>query len=244
VDLPSAQRSGISATVGLVLVVGLLLVAGTLAVSGGGILNSGGRLGADAIASASPAPLAVDPGNDSDPPLPLPSPATDSGPSATVTNSFDYTCAPDPGVIRDANKGKWQITRFVVGDREDFDRVTWEMSRTPGSVKKGTRVRMEWMETKQARDQFGLARLPGGRAIVITFDGPVRLTVDQVADARSLEPEGVQGVRSVQMFRGKDGKVRTVIGVRGEGCARMKAPLWKKKSKTERSKIFLEIEKP
>jgi len=56
VDLPSAQRSGLSATVGLALVVGLLLVGGTLAVSGGGILNSGGRL-VDSGGDASPAAL-------------------------------------------------------------------------------------------------------------------------------------------------------------------------------------------
>ena len=49
VAMPSTQRSGVSALVGLALVVGLLLVAGTLAVSGGGILSSGGRLGVDAV---------------------------------------------------------------------------------------------------------------------------------------------------------------------------------------------------
>ena len=54
VDLPTAQRSGLSGMVGLAMVIGLLLVGGTLAVSGGGILNSGGRLGVDPVASTSP----------------------------------------------------------------------------------------------------------------------------------------------------------------------------------------------
>ena len=44
---------------------------------------------------------------------------------------------------------------------------------------------------------------------------------------------------------GSDGKVRTVIGVRGEGCASLEAPVWKKaNAKTQKSKIFLDIEKP
>ena len=58
VDILRAQRSGVSATVGLVLVVGLLLVGGTLAVSGGGILNCGGRLGVEPIECPSPNPVA------------------------------------------------------------------------------------------------------------------------------------------------------------------------------------------
>ncbi|MFV2062317.1 MAG: hypothetical protein ACC726_02245 [Chloroflexota bacterium] len=243
VDLPSAQRSGLSATVGLVTVVGLLLVAGTLAVSGGGILNSGGRFGGNPAASAS-APLESGAVSSSEPALPLPSAGNGGGSSVKITNSFDFTCAPDPGEIRDANKARWQISRFVVADREDVDRVTWEMSRTRGSARKGTRVRMEWMDIKEARQQFNLTRLPGQRAIVITFDGPAKNIADQIADARSLELDGAQAVRTVQMFVGEDGKVRTVIGVRGDGCAKMTAPLWKKKGKTERAKIFLSIEKP
>ena len=83
VDLPTAQRSGLSGMVGLAMVIGLLLVGGTLAVSGGGILNSGGRLGVTPGSSASPAAAATGlPRDDGDAPVTQPDVAD---PSAAVT---------------------------------------------------------------------------------------------------------------------------------------------------------------
>lgn len=246
--MPSAQRSGISATVGLVIVVGLLLVAGSLAVSGGGILSSGGRIGVAPVSSGSPdsnASIAVP---TDDPALPLPS--SDSGTqqptSVELTNALGYTCAPDTGAIRDANKAKWRINRVTVGNRADdgLDRVTWELDRTARG-KKATNVLLEWMDIKTAKETFGLAQLSGQRAIVITFDGPVDIIVDQRIDTAALEAEEVSAVRGVQQFVGPDGKVRAVIGTRGEGCVTMTAPLWKQaRNKTAKSKIFLDIETP
>ena len=45
------------------------------------------------------------------------------------------------------------------------------------------------------------------------------------------------------MFEGEDGKVRTVIGLRGESCVRMSAAGWKKKNKGKNAKVYLDVEK-
>ena len=248
VEMPGAQRSGLSAMVGLALVVGLLLVAGTLAVSGGGILNSGGRFGVSPLGSGSP-----DPGVDvalrtEDPALPLPTADGGTQPASTeeLTNVLATTCAPESGAIRDANKAKWRVNRVTAGARldEGNDRITWELDRT-AKGKKATHVELEWMDIKAAKEAFELAQLSGQRAIVITFDGPVDIIVDQRIDAAALEVEGVSAMRGVQLFVGDDGKVRTVVGTRGEGCVTMSAPLWKQaRNKTTKSKVFLDIERP
>ena len=255
VDLPSAQRSGLSATVGLALVVGLLLVGGTLAVSGGGILNSGGRLvdsGGDASPGADVDGAADDEGQGQlTPPDGTLTGATDPGSTETgdgdpggIGTSFDFTC--ENGSIRDLGRSKWFLSQFRAGERlseeGDYDRVTWEMSQR-GSSGKGTTATMEWTTPREARATYGADLVSGTRAIVVTFDGPVEITVEQQIDELLLEPENVVQVRTIDMFEGADGKVRTVIGVRGESCARMSSMGWTKKAKTRNGRVYLDVEK-
>jgi hypothetical protein len=249
VDMPSAQRSGLSATVGLVLVVGLLLVAGTLAVSGGGILSTGGRLGVNPAQSASPDPAAsgepttvvgpITPGASGDP-------GTD-GSAAAIGTSFAFTC--DEGAIKDASRGKWLLERFTAGNRAEdgYDRVTFTLVRT-GKKKaaNATTVKMEWMTPSEAKSTYGAPRrVQGDNAIVLTFDGPVGINVNQTLDQLHLEPEGVDQIRSIQSFEGNDGKTHAVIGLRGDSCARMsvKGKAWNKKSPQKNAQIWLEIER-
>lgn len=242
--MPSAQRSGLSAIVGLALVVGLLLVAGTLAVSGGGILSSGGRFGVgaegsvapDALGSPGPVePGTVLPGQDGPPESSEPS-------AATITTSFDYTC--DEGAIRDLGRGKWMLTEFVAGSREGYDLVYWNLSRTAKSkAKKGSTVTMEWMEPRDVQATWNTGRIPGDRALVVTFDGPVKFNRGQTIDQLFLEPQGIEQIRKVQMFQGDDGKVRTVVAIRGDACAAMEANGWNRKSKNKSSRIHLRVER-
>jgi hypothetical protein len=241
--MPSQQRSGVSATVGLVMVIGLLLISGTLAVSGGGILSGGGRLGVDTDASPSPGTgqsgtatsAPVEPGQTAEP-------GTGENLGTVVTGqSFDYTC--DAAGIRDATKGKWTINQFLVGKRDEFDRITWELTKRGRNNKEATEVVMEWMTPREARDQLGAPRVAGQRAIVITIDGGADINRNQLVDSLFLDREGVTAVKGIAMFEGDDGKVGTVVGVSPDGCARLSAPNFKKKnSKVKKAKIFLDVQ--
>ncbi len=251
VDLPTAQRSGLSGMVGLAMVIGLLLVGGTLAVSGGGILNSGGRLGVDPVASTSPgvasssAPRDDGAGPDTPPDAVDPSgPDTGGVTAAGAATSFDFTC--ENGAITDLGASKWLLSRYTAGVREDeagdYERITWEMSKR-GTAKAGTTAVMEWTTPKEARSTYGATLVTGERAIVVTFDGPVDATVGQQIDQLQLEPEGIEQIRTIDMFEGEDGKVRTVIGIRGDSCARMSSVGWSKKGKVKNAKVYLDVER-
>jgi hypothetical protein len=251
VDILSVQRSGLSATVGLALVVGLLIVGGTLAVSGGGILDSGGRIG---VSAEEPSPT---PGIEGGPSRPdsstvvVPPGETDvvepdvEG-SATTTRgtAFDYTC--EEASIADLSKSRWFLSQFKVGERltdeGNYDRITWEMTRQ-GSSKSGTEVTIEWLTPKEARSEYGATLVKGERAVVVTFDGPVDITANQQIDSLLLEPENVLQIRTVDMFEGEDGNVRTVIGLRGDSCVRMSSTGWKAKGKTKAGKVYVDVEK-
>jgi hypothetical protein len=171
-------------------------------------------------------------------------PVTASGDA--VGTSFEYTC--EDAAIRDLSKGKWQLSQFRVGERltdeGNYDRVTWELSRRGRKSGAGTTVTMQWTTPEAARRDHGADLVSGQRAIVVTLDGPVSATVGQQVDDLSLEPEGVVQLRTVDMFTGEDDKVRTVIGLRGESCARMSAQNWSRKSTGKRNAaIYLDVEK-
>jgi hypothetical protein len=256
VDLPGAQRSGLSALIGLAMVVGLLLVGGSLAVSGGGFLNSGGRL-VDGAAGASPGTAdegatndgsGVDDGTASDgsdtAALPAASSAPAEGESTEPGNSFDYTC--ENAAIVDLGRSRWFVSQFRAGERlsdeGDYERITWEMSKR-GSGKNRTTATMEWTTPRDARSVYGADLVSGSRALVVTFDGPIEITVGQQIDGLLLEPEGVEQIRTIDLFLGEDGKVRTVVGLRGDSCVRMSSLGWTKKAKVNNGRIYLDVER-
>jgi hypothetical protein len=248
VEVAGASRSGLSATLGLAMVVGLLLIGGTLAVSGGGILNSGGRLGVEPGASPSAGTgteAQASPG--ADPPDTPADPPGDDEPSRnerSVGTSFGYTCEND--AIKDLSRGRWQLSQFRVGERRgddgNFDRITWEMSRRGRKSGSGSDVTMRWTTPEEAR-KLGANLVNGQRALVVTFDGPVSSTVGQEIDDLSLEPEGVTQIRTVDMFTGEDDNVHTVIGLRGESCARMSSSNWGRRADKRNGRVFLDLEK-
>lgn len=242
VELLGTQRSGFSASVGLALVVGLLLISGTLAVSGGGILNSGGRIGV--ASEESPAPSQDGQGElpGSSPGLVGPAQVATPRPRTSIGKAFDYTCGDD--AIRDQSSSRWRIQKFLVGPRDGFDRVTWEMRRQ-GKAEQGTLVRMEWLEPREARERFdGIGRVVGDRAVVITHEGPMQIGVNQRVDGLFLEPEGVEQIRSIEMFGSEDGLVRTVIGLAGTGCVKMSGKGLGKNAKSKGGRFFFDVAKP
>jgi hypothetical protein len=246
VDLPKTRRSGLSATVGFVMVIALLIVGGTLAVSGGGgILGSGGRFFAPE-ATPSPTPVmasAVDPvgGETSNGDIEEPTP------KATGTK-FEYTC--DDAAITDLSKGKWRVSAVPAGLRTEddgsrYDQVYWKLSRTSAKkTRNPTTVTMQWTTPEAAKERFGdaIGRVQGDRAVLITFNGPVDITAKSTIETDLLEREGIDQVKRVQVFE-RNGKVRTIIGLRSDSCARMRAIGWGKKAKADNARIELDFER-
>jgi hypothetical protein len=232
------------------MVIGLLVVGGTLAVSGGGILSSGGRLGVDAQPTATPGTAASRAPDNGTQPVTAPDdgeptePGSEGEPTGSVGTSFDYTCESD--AIADLSASKWQLSLFRAGLREDeaetYERITWELAKR-GSGGDGTTATLEWTTPREAKSEYGAGLVSGNRAIVVTFDGPVDATVGQQIDQLLLEPEGVESIRTIDMFEGEDGKVRTVIGIRGDACVRMSSLGWTKKGKAKNARVYLDVER-
>jgi hypothetical protein len=240
--MPSARRAGLTATIGLIIVIALLVVSGTLAVSGGGILSGGGRIGIgpDASPSSSPeqgaaASNAPDAGLD---PLATlaPDSASDGGGIGAVT---DFSC--DAIAIRDPEKTRWSITRSAASLHEGNDRLAFVLRRGGKKAKDATTVRARWITPRQARQEFGIDRLSGQRILVVTFEGQVKLPNNSRIETSQLEDEGMSSMRLIEVFVGEDGNVRAVIGVRGDGCARLASPQWRKKKSEKEANVFLDI---
>ena len=240
VEMPSAKRSGLSATVGLGLVVVLLLVAGTLAVSGGGILNSGGRFGVTAEASPSAsAPDGSDPTNGDGIAAGGPE---DGEPVVTepVGTATEFTCT--AAAILDPSQGKWTIAGPTPSKSGDFDRLSFRFNRRgKGKAAESTVAKLEWMSPREARDAFGLARVGGQRALVLTVEGPASINRNSRIETSQLEAANADAVRSVDVFDGDDGVIHVVAGVRGNGCARLSAPKWDRKNPVEQARVFLDV---
>ena len=247
VDLPKVRRSGVSATVGFVIVIALLLVGGTLAVSGGGgLLRGGGRFfGAEPSPSPTPATAQVNGGEavgngDTSDPEEEPTPK----PKGT---KFDYTCANN--AIKDLSRGKWFLIDVQAGlrtaDNGDlYDQVYWRLSRTNSKRQKDpTTVSMIWSTPKELQERFDIPRVGGDRAILVTFSGPVQLDTDQTIERGQFEDEGIDQVRNVRMFE-RNGKVRTVVGISEDSCARMRANGWGRKATGQKAaRVVLDLER-
>ena len=241
------QRSGVSTTVGFVLVIALLLVGGSLAFSGGnGFLSGGGRFFG---AAASPSPT---PGPDT-----LPgTTGQDAGTTAEVIEAeptpeargtkFDYTC--DAAAIKDLSQGKWFLTDVSERTRtaEDgslYDQLYWDLQRTTDKKSDApTTVSMQWSTPKKLQDRFDIKRVGGDRAILVTFDGPVTLDTNQTIEREQFDADGVDQITRVQLFE-RNGKVRTVIGLSEDSCARMRSNGWNKSSSKQAARVVLDLER-
>ena len=247
VELPKVQRSGVSTTVGFVLVIALLLVGGSLAFSGGnGLLSGGGRFfGAAASPSPTPGPdtLPGTTGQDSGTTVEIIE--EEPTPEARGTK-FDYTC--DAAAIKDLSQGKWFLTDVSERTRtaEDgslYDQIYWDLQRTTDKKSDApTTVSMQWSTPKKLQERFDIKRVGGDRAILVTFDGPVTLDTNQTIERDQFEADGVDQIKRVQLFE-RNGKVRTVIGLSEDSCARMRSSGWNKKASKPAGRIVLDLER-
>ncbi len=254
VDLPRTRRSGFSATVGFVLVVALLLVGGSLAISGGGgLLSGGGRLIGPAETPTpvpTTAPEAVD--TNVDEPVANTEPLDDEvAPTATTANMKTFSC--ENGAIKDLSRGKWFLTdvKATIRETEDgttYDQIYWRLDRqNPGKKVKAARattVTMKWTTPDAAKEKYGdaIGRVQGDRAIEIVFDGPVAVAANTVIAQEELEDVDIGQLRRIQLFE-QNKKVRTVIGMKGDACARLGSVQWGAKSTKDNARVVLDIER-
>ena len=99
--------------------------------------------------------------------------------------------------------------------------MTLSLTRVSGTAKNGTTVDLAYMSPGRAASRYGVTRPVGDHAIVLTFDGPVT-----VGAAMAGTP-GMRAIESVDVRRDAPGVTHAVIGITGNGCARLNAADWK-----------------
>jgi len=258
-DLPSEHGSGIAAIVGLVAVVVILVGAGFLILRG----FNGSTPGVASVsptpghsATATPGPTGTpqvfptfDPNQsttpgDSSPPEPTPtphpghsprpsrSPGDTPNPSGPLLGT-GFTC--DTGTITDPLDQRWHVVSWKTHTKVGWDVLVITLAQSPGTTRKGTPVVLDWMDPKAVSSTYGLAKPPGDRALVISFEGPVTITQPQSA-ALSLAT-----MQSLDMEMDSSGILRAVIGVNGQGCGRLSAPNWADGTATSTVDIVIDV---
>jgi hypothetical protein len=108
------------------------------------------------------------------------------------------------------------------GDRSRFDELTLTLVRESGRARPATTATLEWLQPSRVERRFGLPQPSGDRALVIGFDGPVAVR-ERIAVE---DPNELQAVRSILVDMDDDQVARVIVGVDGEGCARIDSPSW------------------
>jgi hypothetical protein len=240
-DLPSDRGTGIAAIIGLAVVVGIVGGAGALIYKGFQANASSGP-GAGHVAAASLRPdtsagpsMPTDPGESG-------TPGDSGGPVATgepgATDEPGASAAPTPrptktpvstitawtcksGSIGDPLKGRWRIVNATWRSGATSDRLTLALERMSGGAKPASSLTLEFISPGKAASLYGITRPVGDRALVITFDGPIRVGTTMV-DLPSM-----RAIESVDVRSDASGVAHAVIGVSGKGCARLNVPDWR-----------------
>ena len=79
-------------------------------------------------------------------------------------------------------------------------------------------------------------------AVEIVFDGPVQISANGVIEQPELEDVDIDQLRRIQLFE-RNGKVRSVIGIKGDACARLGSVQWGAKSKKDNARVVLDVER-
>lgn len=258
-ELPSERGAGIAAILGLAAIVLIAGSAGFLVLRGfeatattagvsatppgiGARIATPGAAGSrvarpsdDPAQAPTPGPIEEPTAEPRDEPTGDPGDAPTEEPTASVASTrTGWTC--DPASVEDPLKGRWRIARARWGRQESFDRLTFDLTRLQGSVRRGALVSMEFVRPGRAASRYGVDRPNGDRALVITFDGPLALRA-----AMSARP-GLAALASVEARTDDDGVVHAVIGIEGDGCARIVADDWRDGTdRTTTAKLVIDV---
>lgn len=259
-DLPSERGAGIAAVLSLVAIVVIAAIAGylvfrsfeTAAITASassttpsipvvtadrtpgatGSLVSGSSDSPSMAPSMEPRESSTrDPGDE---PTGAPDGDPTEEPTRTLSTRTGWTC--DPASIQDPLGGRWRIAQARWARQDSFDRLTFDLTRLKGSVRRGAIVSMEFLRPGRAASRYDVATPDGDRALVITFDGPLDLRA-----AMSARP-GLTALASVEAKADGDGVVHAVLGISGDGCARILANDWRDGSdRTTTAKLVIDI---
>jgi len=142
---------------------------------------------------------------------------TTASPRAPAPRGF--TCGRLQGV-RDPQDRGWRLDGTFWAQREGFDRVTLRL--VPDTTLDGrvARVIVETLTLSELEARDLPAPADGEVAVVVRFSPGMSLT-------RSLQafPER-PAVRTLSRFVGDGARVHVVLGVLGEGCFAVQAPMW------------------
>jgi hypothetical protein len=98
------------------------------------------------------------------------------------------------------------------------------------------------MSPEEAVQRYQIPRPAGSRTVVMTFTGDVSLDSDRTLDASEIEDKGLRELRSVQISTDADGHTVAVVGMNGDGCARLSSPAWKRKGEDKKASILLDVQ--
>jgi hypothetical protein len=261
-ELPSDRGAGIAAVLSLAAIVVLAGIAGFLVFRG---FESASTAGASASTSSPPiaavasgvpvpsvAPRAtIDPdppsGPTEDPGVsPTAEPTEDPGVTPTDEPVDEPTAAPlstrtgwtcGDAAIQDPLKGRWRILQARWGRQDSFDRLTFDLTRLDGEARRGVIVRMEFLRPARAATRYDMETPAGDRALVLTFDGPMNLRQTGLSGR-----PGFVTLASVEAQTDAEGVVHALVGINGDGCARLVANDWRNGSAdTTEAKLVIDI---
>jgi hypothetical protein len=257
-DLPSDRGAGIAAVLSLAAIVAIAGLAGFLVLRGfetattagasapssspPAAARSSGTPTSSVVPQVSPAPVppnepSADPIDEPTPePTAEPTPAPADEPTARpLSTRTGWTC--EGAAIQDPLQGRWRIVQARWGRMDDFDRLTFDLTRVEGEAQRGVIVRMQFMRPNRAASRFGVETPVGDRAIVLTFDGAMNLRSDI-----AVQQPGLASLASVEARKDDEGVIRAVAGVNGDGCARLVANEWRTGSDdTTEAKLVIDI---
>jgi hypothetical protein len=250
-ELPSDRGAGIAAILSLAAIVAIAGGAGFLVFRGFETSTTAGD-GASPASSDGSRPSAVaarstvpGPTRTPRPVAPTEQPAEtptdeptqepiDEPTQATLSTRTGWTC--EDAAIQDPLRGRWRIAQARWGRMDGFDRLTFDLTRLEGEARRGVIVRMAYLRPARAASRYDVATPDGDRAIVLTFDGPMSLR-----SALSARP-GLSALASLEAKADDEGVVHAVVGVQGDGCARLVANDWRTGSDdTAEAKLVIDV---
>ena len=144
-----------------------------------------------------------------------------------------FTC--DTGTISDPLDQRWRVATWKTHAKPGWDEVVLSLVQTPGTTRKGTPITLDWMDPKAVSATYGLAKPPGDRALVVSFNGPI--TINQPFN----ETLAMTAMQSMDVEMDSGNVVRAVIGVNGQGCGRLSAPTWADGTATDTVDIIIDV---
>jgi hypothetical protein len=146
---------------------------------------------------------------------------TDEPPGAIWRNGWVCDGSLD---VADPTGQRWSVDRVSFVPRNGFERVVLTMERAGPDKGSPASVTAETYDNATLRERFPNVAAPaGGRnAILLNLTDGVRSPLD----LRGYRPRGLETLKEFSVFQSPNGSSKLVVGVAGEGCFRLRVPVW------------------